>query len=141
MNANTTRRHVLGDAIAGLAGAVILAGAGIAMATPETLANGADDRLVDLCDRYMTALDVYERDGGIIDCDKDPLWLSAMDLEEQVEATETRTMAGVVAIARVALHWSRQLDGSELFDTSHTGDWPERVVRDVLRLHGGGVEA
>ena len=52
MSADITRRHILGDAIAGLAGAVILAGAGVAMATPETLASEPDAELVALCERH-----------------------------------------------------------------------------------------
>ena len=57
----------------------------------------------------------------------------------RVRRMETRTMAEIAAIARVALCWSRPPDGREDFDTSFTGPWPERVVRDVLRLHGGGL--
>ena len=46
-------------------------------------------------------------------------------------------MAGVVALCEVAMHWARQPDGTEDFNTSYTGDWPELVVRAVLRIAGG----
>ncbi len=59
------RRNVLGDAIAGLAGAVVLAGAGITMATPETLSvadastpAAPDAKLITLCE----AFDDHERE-------------------------------------------------------------------------------
>lgn len=59
------RREILGDAIAGLAGAVIIAGAGITMATPETLSvvdapapTGPDAELITLCE----SLDDLERE-------------------------------------------------------------------------------
>ena len=137
----TGRRNILGDAIAGLAGAVILAGAGVAMATPETLASepNPDAELISLCDRSIAAWEAYNLEDSDLDDEDNPLWHLAEDIEAQIERTETRTFAGVAAIARVALFWSTNLDGSENFDTSFTGDWPERVVRDFLRLHGGGL--
>ena len=62
MNADRTRRHVLGDAIAGLAGAAVLTGAGIAIATPETLAATPpeDARLVEIAREATATRDARE---------------------------------------------------------------------------------
>lgn len=60
MSAASTRRHLLGDAIAGIAGAVILPGAEVTMATTEALGGSpgqadnplADAELTALCDQF-----------------------------------------------------------------------------------------
>jgi hypothetical protein len=45
-------------------------------------------------------------------------------------------LAGVVAKALVAQALAQQ-PGGEDYCSSFTCDWPEQIIRDLLRLHGG----
>ncbi|MFZ6762127.1 hypothetical protein [Pseudoroseomonas sp. WGS1072] len=98
----------------------------------------ADAELIRLCGAYIEALDAYTDSGSQLDCEDDPLWQAIEALEEQLDGLTARTLDGVAALGRVAQRWALQQDGSENFDTSFTGDWPERVVRNVLRLQAEG---
>lgn len=99
-------------------------------------APSADAELIRLCDDYVRALAAYDRDGGHVDCDRDPLWHAVEAVERQLDGLEARTIEGVVAKARIALYSAQQPDGSEDFSDAYTGCWPEQIIRDLLRLHG-----
>lgn len=125
--ARSSRRSLLAGSIA----IPLTVGAAIAAVSP-----GADAELIRLCDEYLRALAAYDRDGGHVESADDPLCHALEALEQKLDGLEARTMEGVIAKARVALFSAQQLDGSEDFSTSYTGDWPEQVIRDLLRLHG-----
>ena len=133
----TTRRNMLGNLVAGFPGAVILAGDGIRVATPEMLENGGDDCLVEACAQYLTAFEAYNREGGHVECYEDPLYHKMIAIEKQIDGIEARSFSGVAALARVALYFSGAPYGSEGFSNGPTAYWCERIVRDVLRLHCG----
>ena len=105
------------------------------LATAVTLE--PDSVLIALSRDYIDALDAYDRDGGYLEYDVDPLWKQFERVEAKVKAIEPVTMAGVVALADIALRWAQQPDGREDFNTGYTSQWPERVTRAVLRIAGG----
>ncbi|WP_376091247.1 hypothetical protein ACE7GA_21375 [Roseomonas sp. CCTCC AB2023176] len=92
-----------------------------------------DAELIRLCAAYVEAVDAYNRDGGHLECEDDPLWHAVAAVEEPLGELEPRTLAGLAAMARVA-HFLAQQPCGENFSDSFTGDWPERVVRGVLTL-------
>jgi hypothetical protein len=95
---------------------------------------GADAELIRLCSEYMEAVTAYDASGARLAPEDDPLWHAVEAIELRLDDLATGTLAGVVAQARAALSLARQPDGSEDFSTSYTGEWPERLVRDLLWL-------
>lgn len=115
----------------------LLLGAPLALtAGPALSGTNPDAELIRLCAEYVRVLAVYDRDGGRVESDHDPLWHAVEAAKRKLDGLEAHTMEGVVAKARVALYTAQQPDGSENFSTSFTGHWPEEVIRDLLRLHG-----
>lgn len=95
-----------------------------------------DADLIRLCGEYIQALDAYNREGGALEQEEDPLWEAVEALEDQIAGLQAQTFGGLVAKARVAAHQARQDDGSYDFSTTHTGEWPGQVVQDLLRIIG-----
>lgn len=130
-----------------LRGAAGLCAAGAALASCQPAhasgavdaAPGPDAELIRLCAAYTAAVDAYNSYGGHVDPEDDVLWHAVEAIRDRVDELTARTLAGVVAKARVVRHLARQLDGSLDYGDSFTGDWPEQVVRDLLRLHGGAA--
>ncbi|WP_135469815.1 hypothetical protein [Crenalkalicoccus roseus] len=127
-----SRRGFLGHLAGAAAASGIVHGCAGAIAAPNP-----DARLIRLCAEYVEALAAYNRDGGQLECAEDPLWHAVAAAEARLDGLTAHTLPGVIAKARVAMHLARQPDGSEDFSSSYTGDWPEQVVRDLLRLQGG----
>lgn len=106
----------------------------------------ADAELIRLCAAYITASDIYNADCSGLNYEVDPLWHALERLEAQLEDLTASTFEGLLAKARVAQHQARQPDGSENYKSSFTGDWPERIIRDLLAMAEGvgltpGVDA
>jgi hypothetical protein len=98
-----------------------------------------DAELVRRCHAYIDALDSFEQHGKAEDgC---PYWAAVHDTRAAAEDLEPETFAGVYAMALVAQREARQLDGSENWSESFTGDWPRRIGEAVLHLVPGGRAA
>ena len=107
------RRHVLGDAIAGLAGAVILAGAGVAMATPETPASTPDAELMALahefCRLECVACRIINTAAATMEDEKEaerqaePFKDQQHELAERIVTLRATTLDGMKAKARCAV--------------------------------------
>ncbi len=113
--------------------AAVAAGAGAI--APATAGAGPDAELVRLCGEYVAAVDAYNTDGGLLELKDDPLWQRIEVLKRRIRGLPTCTLAGVVAKARVAQALAQQPHGAD-YCSSFTANWPEQVIRDLLRLHG-----
>lgn len=123
-------------------GRAVLMGAAALPVTAEFAAASPphpDAELIRLCDAYLSAVAAYNASGGELEYEEDPLWLAIDHIREQLNEMAPETIDGVLAEARVAAWLAVQLDGSEDFSDSFTGDWPERVVRHLLRLNVAGM--
>ena len=100
-----------------------------------------DAEVIRLCGEYMQAVDALNAHGGRLECEDDPLWHAISAVKRKLDGLAPRTIEGVAAKARVAVFLARQVDGSENFSEGFTLDWPERVVRDILRLADAGASA
>lgn len=123
-----TRRTLLRSAVA-----ITAAGSAI----PAAATTNPDAALIAACDDYMRALATYNQHGGQVDCDMDPLWHALEAAEERAADIPAATMAGLAAKARAAAAAGRMPDGSVNLGDSYAGNWPRRLVCDVLRLAGG----
>lgn len=103
-------------------------------AVPSLATTEPDVELVRLCAGLTAALDALNEDASDLDAEDNPLWWRIEEIEERIASLEPTTIAGIVALARLAAYAAHQPDGSENWHTSYTGDWPERVCRAVLRL-------
>lgn len=100
----------------------------------EAVIPSPDADIIRLSAEIIEATKISEASGSSLDCEDDPLWQRVKGLEEELSARTARTMEGLAAKARVALFRARRPDGSEDFDTSYTGDWPEQIVRELLEM-------
>ena len=112
--------------------AVVLGGA-----PPAPAAASPDAELVAACGDYAAAgqrINEAREDVG----DGHPLWVAYRAARDRAEAAPAaRTLAGVRAMAELCRAMSQPLDGGRLdFSDSYCGEWPGRVVEDVLRLVG-----
>ena len=145
------RREILGDAIAALAGAVIIAGAGITMATPEALSvvdapapTGPDAELMTLCEslddlereytRTLGTAKTIEQENAV---EPELAWISAAQkpLLDRIVSSAAATPEGVRAKARSLILIGRNYD----MESDHTRRAAPRipVVRSG-RLRGAG---
>lgn len=110
-----------------------------ALAVSAEAAANPDAELIALCAEYIQRTKDYDTVDTGLESDDDPRWLPLVHAEERALSLEAQTLRGVLAKAQVAL-FSAQLPGGIVnFDTSYTGDWPEQVVRDLLRLYGSAA--
>ncbi|MDQ1081420.1 hypothetical protein [Pseudoroseomonas cervicalis] len=103
---------------------------------------GGDARLVSLCAEYTRALDAYNGKAAWLGPDGAPMGMSPDDLEalvdgieEELQGLRATTLEGLAAKARVAAHQAKQPGGID-FGEGVVGDWPEQVIRDLLRMAG-----
>ena len=136
------RRAMFGDAIAGVASAMVIAGAGVAMATSETLggiAGEADNPFADaelraLADQFcrlecMTCHIINTASGDEEDeADRQaaPLVGQQHELADRIEALPATTMDGLKAKARCAVMFGASSYDAEL---SYMGD---RILSSLL---------
>lgn len=139
MSARTTRRTALALGAAAASGAAIGAGPSVLTRSGDGLPAGAehpDAELIAACEAYIAAFeasDASESDR----IDDDPLFLAVCDAEQLAFSLEPKTLAGVVALARVAKHQAETASadhGMERWSTSYAGEWPARVCLALLRL-------
>lgn len=125
-----SRRSFLALAGATTAAGIVDSSADLSAATLP----GPDADLIQLCSDYIEALDAYDREGGFLESELDHLWHAVEAIEERLDALTATTLDGIAAKARVALRLARQPSGREDFSRAYVGDWPEQVVRDLLRV-------
>ena len=103
-----------------------------------------DAGLIQACTTYIATMKAYDRDGGYLDCDADPLWAEWVAAEKAVLAHVPRTLAGVRALAEVALYKATMPDGRRDCSDSFTGQFPGLIFLAVLALvpsHGPSLAA
>ena len=140
----TPRRRFLAEA-----GATIAASLGVtaAVLAPDPVwgtpvSTSPDAALIAAYDNYVRALATYNQHGGqTFDPNDDPLWHALEAAEERAADIPAETMAGLAAKARAAAAAGRMPDGSVNLGDSYAGNWPRRLVCDVLRLSGAEVPA
>lgn len=119
-------------------GAVAALAAGAAGGEVPGLQDGnPDTELIRRCYAFLMALDAFERREHAGDLDDCPEWEAVNAAREAAEELEPETLAGIRAVALVAKREAAQLDGSERWGESHTGDFPRRIGEAVLRLVPG----
>jgi hypothetical protein len=111
-----------------------LDGAGAPSVTPPHL----DADLIHWCDAYLLAAETYNTAPG--DDEDDRPWDAVMRAEAEVDARPPRTLAGLVAMASVALELAGQ-EPEERTDwsSSPAGSWARDVTLHLLRLSREGA--
>jgi hypothetical protein len=112
----------------------------LAASAPGAAQPNLDAELIALCDRYIAALHAFNTDPEERDHDDSPLGAAVDALADALdEAPAPRTLAGVLAEARVARFLARQPDGSLEYEDPFTLGWCEVVIEDLLRVMGEGI--
>ncbi|MFT8245220.1 hypothetical protein [Roseomonas sp. BN140053] len=101
----------------------------------------ADAELVALCAQHITNMDNYNRDGGILEYEVDPLWQAYERTRDAIHAAVPQTLAGMLAKARAAKAEARGLRGDENPDNTPAEYWAWDLVNDLLRLASEAVPA
>lgn len=116
------------------------AGRGLPPMTPPGGPFDPDAVLIRHCEAFIQAWDVYNTEGGLLDCEVCPLW-RAVDVERTaILALRATTLAGVLAKCRVARSLATQPDGLD-YDSAFTGTVPGEIIEDLLRLAPSGSDA
>lgn len=97
---------------------------------------GPDADLVQICAQHIANRDAYNRDGGRLELEADPLWLAYERTRDAIDNASPQTMAGLVAKARAAKAEARRLDGTEEPEGTVAAAWAFDLANDLLRLHG-----
>lgn len=106
----------------------------VAGASPGTA--NPDAELIRLCAEHPALLDAYNRDGGYVDCEVDPLWHAYSRSRDAIGAAQPRTLAGMLAKARAAKAEAALPGGREQPECTPAERWAWDLVNDLLRLHG-----
>ena len=133
MTGGMTRRGMLATA----GGAALVSPAAPAGASPTRLAAPLpaaelDAELIEACSSHIAALDAYDRHGGRLEPEEDPLWHAVEATEATMDKAEPVTLAGLRALAEVARHRAEK-PGADWSD-GFTGDLPARVCMAALAL-------
>jgi len=104
------------------------------VAAPTLAASSPDAELIRLCGDYIEAVRAFNAYDGPLDIDQNPFGPAADAIEAQLEELEPTTLAGVAALARVAIETGDQPAG--YFCVNAAAPWLESVMRGVLRLAG-----
>lgn len=149
---DTSRRALLGTTLPAVLGAAGGPAATAAAASPPALPAGLAARLAQpetgacICTReadaalvragaaYIEATKAYDRDGGRLECEGDPLWWAIESAEAVLTEISPQTWADVRVLAEVARYKATMPDGSMDWSDSYTGDLPAMVCQAVLRL-------
>ncbi|MBV9748279.1 MAG: hypothetical protein JO157_05655, partial [Acetobacteraceae bacterium] len=130
-NTPTTSRRAL---LAGIPAAAL-----VGAATVPALATAAspDAELIALCAQHIVNMNAYNRDGGHLEPEDDPLWHAYVQTRDAIDAAEPQTIEGILAKVSAAKAEAREPDGED-FDSSVAGAWAADVVNDLIRLSAGG---
>jgi hypothetical protein len=97
-----------------------------------------DADLIELCERHlanMAAIDANPSDWD----ESNPVWNAYDSTKDAITSARAQTLAGMVAVARVAKAEAAMPDGAEMHDCTMGGVWAWNIMNDLLRLHGGAV--
>ena len=95
-----------------------------------------DGELIALCERHAIKRDNYNRSGGKLAYEKDPLWSAYVATCDAIAAARPKTLAGVVAKARAAKAEAVGADGEEDPHATIGMHWAWDLVNDLIRLAG-----
>jgi len=136
----TSRRRLLSGSVALSLGASVAALASC-IPTPAPAAEphaGADAELIALCAQHIVNMDAYNRDGGHLELEDDPLWHAYVQTRDAIDAAEPQTIEGILAKVRAAKAEAGEPDGSQDFENGPAGRWSWDVANDLIRLSAGG---
>ena len=110
---------------------------------PDTLAHpmpvfagNADARLIALCAEHTVNVENYNRDGGRLEPEDDPLWEAYERTGDAITAAKPATLAGMVAKAKAAIAEAADLDDEQICCPGNEVRWAWQLIHDLLRLHG-----
>lgn len=103
----------------------------------DTGTDHADAELIRLCAEHVANLAAYSHSDDRTDCD-DPLWQTCLRTEAAINALPPKTLAGVVAKARVAKAEAIETsaEAAEVWEGTSGAVWARDVINDLLRLYG-----
>ncbi|NKE47024.1 hypothetical protein HB662_19750 [Roseomonas frigidaquae] len=115
-----------------------------APAQPAALLDtAADAQLIERLGVYLAAVVTYNTaPGDVFEAEEDPLWQAVQAASAAVKATPPRSLAGIVALARVAVALAsheRSEDGG--WSDRPAGDFAQALTLDLLRLYGAEAAA
>ena len=87
------------------------------------------------CAQHIANRDAYNRDGGRLEFEADPLWL-AYERTATLSIMPARNHAGLGPSGRAAKAQARRLDGTEEPEGTVAAAWAFDLANDLLRLHG-----
>jgi len=102
----------------------------------EVAPDHPDADLIRLCAQHAVNREVYDRAGGSLDPEDDPLFTSYARTRDAISAAKPTTLEGMLAKARAAKAEAREPDGKEEPAHCPAADWAWDLVGDLLRLHG-----
>lgn len=96
-----------------------------------------DAELIRLCAEFCSLHEVCHALPDDVDLDGDcPEWNRLEAVDGLIRARPATTLDGLVAKATAVYRWALQPDGTLDFSASFTGEWPELIVQDLLRMAG-----
>lgn len=117
-----------------LRGSIALAAASPAAAVVAEAALNPDAELIRWCAEHIVNVDAFNRDGGYLENEVDPLWWAYRRTLDAINAAKPQTLEGVVAKARAAKAEARGPDGSDRPEDGSAARWAWHLVNDLLRL-------
>jgi hypothetical protein len=90
--------------------------------------------LATLCSEYLALSRAFEASDDATCEDDDPAWQAVTAAEDRIYKRRPKTMADILALAKVAEFQARQPDGSMNYSDSFTGQIPARIIECLLRL-------
>ncbi|WP_431282748.1 hypothetical protein ACQW02_25640 [Humitalea sp. 24SJ18S-53] len=116
-----------------------LAALGVCAAASRTVvaAPNPDADLIRICAEHVANIAAYNRDGGRLNCEDDPLWAACERTLYAIDDADPQTMEGILAIARAAKSEAQMPNGVEDPANCPAADWAWCIVNDLLRLYGG----
>ncbi len=129
------RRRVLAGAAAAVLGGTLASCIPLPAPTAEA---EPDAELIALCARHIANMNTYNRDGGYLELEDDPLWHAYEQTMIAISDAKPQTIRGVLAKAHAAKAEGTGLGGSEDFENCPAVRWGWDVVNDLIRLNAGG---
>lgn len=95
-----------------------------------------DADLIAQCAEHAVNVAAFNRDGGKVEPEHDPLWAAYDRTRDAVSAAKPRTMDGVLAKARAAKADAGRSGDAGYPEGCAASDWAWDIVNDLLRLSG-----
>lgn len=124
----STRRTFLGAAAV-----ATVSGATAVRAVPVAHPDGA---FIALCAEHAVNVAAFNRDGGSVEPEHDPLWAAYDRTRDAISAAKPHTIEGVMAKARAAKADAGRSGDGGYPEGCAAADWAWDIVGDLLRLHG-----